>query len=123
MRELFRGLATAEKTVFVSSDILGEVRLMVDVVGIIAAGRLVREGPIEDLLAAEAMMRVRVSPEQTAEAARALASLGDAGTVSEHPDEPGWLTVRVHPQRGAEVARSLAGVGIYPMALESGSEL
>ncbi|TMC62182.1 MAG: ATP-binding cassette domain-containing protein, partial [Chloroflexi bacterium] len=44
MRDTLRQLAASGKTVFVSSHILGEVEQLVDVVGIIAAGRLVREG-------------------------------------------------------------------------------
>ena len=50
MRDTLRALAAAGKTVFVSSHILSEVQQLVDVVGIIARGRLVREGPVEDLL-------------------------------------------------------------------------
>ena len=49
MRETLRRLASTGKTVFVSSHVLGEVQQMADVIGIIAAGRLVREGPIEEL--------------------------------------------------------------------------
>ena len=52
------------KTVFVSSHILGEVQQLADVVGIIAAGRLVREGPIDQLLAGEGVVRVRVARDE-----------------------------------------------------------
>src|SRR5439155_3873921 len=45
LRDTLKQLAASGKTVFVSSHILGEVEQLVDVVGIIAAGRLVREGP------------------------------------------------------------------------------
>ena len=38
-------------------------------------------------------------------------------------DEPGWFNVGVHPDRGSEVVKTLVDVGIYPMALETGSEL
>jgi ABC-2 type transport system ATP-binding protein len=123
MRELLRRLAASGKTVFVSSHILGEVRMMVDVVGIIAAGRLVREGPINDLLAAEALMRVRVHTDEADRAASALTSLGGPASVAPVAEEPGWFTVRMHPDRGDDVAKALVGAGIYPMALESGSEL
>ena len=54
MRETLRYLASTGKTVFVSSHILGEVQQLADIIGIIAAGRLVREGPIEQLLQARA---------------------------------------------------------------------
>jgi ABC-2 type transport system ATP-binding protein len=123
MRELLRHLAASGKTVFVSSHILGEVRLMVDVVGIIAAGRLVREGPINDLLAAEALMRVRVRPDEAERAETALAAFAGPESVAPIAGEPGWFSVRSHPDFGGSVAKALVDAGIYPMALESGSEL
>lgn len=51
IRETFRHLASLGKTVFVSSHLLAEVQQMADVVGIIAAGRMVREGSMQELLA------------------------------------------------------------------------
>ena len=123
MRELLRDLAAAGKTVFVSSHILGEVRMMVDVVGIISAGHLVREGPIDELLDAEALMRVRVGPEEAATAQEALAKLQGPDAVTLMRDEPGWFNVAVHPDRGGEISKALVDAGIYPMALETGSEL
>jgi ABC-type multidrug transport system ATPase subunit len=123
MRELLRELAASGKTVFVSSHILGEVRMMVDVVGIISAGELVREGPIEELLDAEAMMRVRVAPDEAATAATALTALQGPEAVEPVRDEPGWFNVAVHPDRGSDIARVLVEAGIYPMAIETGSEL
>jgi ABC-2 type transport system ATP-binding protein len=123
MRELLRTLAASGKTVFVSSHILGEVRLMVDIVGIIAAGHLVREGPINDLLAAEALLRVRVRPDEADRAAPALVDLVGLGGVASILEEPGWFTVRVHPDRGDEVVKALVAADIYPLAIESGSEL
>ena len=90
MREMLRNLAAEGKTVFVSSHILGEVRMMVDVVGIISAGELVREGAIDELLDAEALMRVRVAPEQSEAAVAALVRLQGPDAVSPIRDEPGW---------------------------------
>jgi ABC-type multidrug transport system ATPase subunit len=123
MRSLLRQLAASGKTVFVSSHILGEVRLMVDVVGIIAAGRLVREGPINDLLAAESSIRVRVGSIQVGPAVEALSTLAESGKVAPIRDEPGWISVALNPDRGAEISEALARRGIYPIAIESGSEL
>ncbi len=61
MRDTLRHLASTGKTVFISSHLLGEVSQLADVIGIIAAGKLVREGPIETLLSAEGQVRVRVA--------------------------------------------------------------
>mgnify|MGYP001815675020 FL=1 len=123
MREMLRNLAAEGKTVFVSSHILGEVRMMVDVVGIISAGELVREGPIDELLDAEALMRVRVRPDESDAAVAALGALQGPGAVAPIRDEPGWFNVAVHPDRGSDVAKALVEAGVYPMALETGSEL
>ena len=50
MRDTLRHLASTGKTVFISSHLLSEVSQLADMIGIIAAGRLVREGRIETLL-------------------------------------------------------------------------
>jgi ABC-2 type transport system ATP-binding protein len=78
MRETLRHLATLGKTVFVSSHVLGEVQQLADVIGIIAAGRLVREGPIEQLLLGQGAVRVRVAPAQR-DAARTFFGLAGSG--------------------------------------------
>ena len=98
MRDTLRALAAAGKTVFVSSHILSEVQQLVDVVGIIARGRLVREGSVETLLREEGAIRIRVAPQEVAVAAGRLAAVVGAGTVTaEAGPEAGWLSVRFDP--------------------------
>ena len=121
MRDTLRHLASTGKTVFVSSHILGEVQQLADVVGIIAAGRLVREGPIEKLLSSGGAVRARVRPDEVPAAAVALRTLPDVGGVS--ADEHGWLTMAVADDRAADVTRTLAQAGIYLSALEAGGDL
>jgi ABC-2 type transport system ATP-binding protein len=123
MRTTLRHLASTGKTVFVSSHVLGEVQQLADVIGIIAAGRLVREGPIDELLLGEGVVRVRVSPEQVAPARGVLASLVPDGDVAPVPGDDGWLSVRIAPERAADVNRELASAGIYASGLEAGSDL
>jgi len=120
MRELLRHLATLGKTVFVSSHLLAEVRQMADVVGIIAAGKLVREGPIDELLRGEGAVRVRVAGGQEAAAAAALAAVGPTELVDA---EQTWLEVRVDPARSTDVNRVLAEAGIYAAEVHVGSGL
>ncbi len=79
MRDTLRHLASTGKTVFISSHLLAEVSQLADVIGIIAAGKLVREGPIETLLSGEGRVRVRVEPDEVGRAVAALAPLGDCG--------------------------------------------
>jgi ABC-2 type transport system ATP-binding protein len=128
MRETLRHLASTGKTVFVSSHVLGEVEQLADVVGIIAAGRLVREGPIEELLKGEGVVRVRVAPTELESATRILNALaGDlaapATGVTPVAGEEGWLSIRIDADRAADVNRALAVAGIYASGLEAGSDL
>jgi len=123
MRETLRHLASTGKTVFVSSHLLAEIQQMADIVGIIAAGRLVREGPIRQLLQAEGVVRVQVAPDLVARAAVVLAALDGPDAVSASGAEPGWLSVRVTPDRTAEVNRVLGEAGIWAIGLESGNDL
>ena len=127
MRETLRHLASIGKTVFVSSHLLAEVQVLADVVGIIAAGRLVREGSLESLLASEAVVRVRIDRAEAERAAAVLAAIGPAGPLpaAAGDDESAdvWLAVQTAPDRAAEVNRTLAEAGIYASALEAGSDL
>jgi ABC-2 type transport system ATP-binding protein len=123
MRETLKQLAASGKTVFVSSHILGEVEQLADVLGIIASGRLVREGPIEQLLQGEGVVRVRVAPAETAPARRVLDGLAPDADGAKVDDDEGWLSIRIAPERAAEVNRALATAGIYASGLETGSDL
>jgi ABC-2 type transport system ATP-binding protein len=80
LREFLRYLATKQhKTVLISSHILSEVEQTVDSVVIIAQGRLIREGTLEDLLStASVAIRVR-----TPEADKLREVLGRSGLRSE----------------------------------------
>ena len=123
MRSTLRHLAATGKTVFISSHILGEVQQLADVVGIIASGRLVREGPMEELLLGEGVVRVRVTPSELDAATAVLARFVPGDDVSRTVAGDGWLTVRVAPDRAADINRALASAGIYASGLETGSDL
>jgi ABC-2 type transport system ATP-binding protein len=122
MRETLRHLASTGKTVFISSHVLGEVEQLADVVGIIAAGKLVREGPMEQLLEGEGVVRVRVAATEIDDATRVLGMFTGTGAEPVAGEE-GWLSIRVEADRAAEVNRALALTGIYASGLETGSDL
>ena len=82
MRDTLRYLASTGKTVFVSSHLLGEVQQLADQVGIIAAGKLVREGKIGELLESEGIIKVRVAPEERERATAILGRLLGDGAAS-----------------------------------------
>jgi ABC-2 type transport system ATP-binding protein len=122
MRETLRRLAAEGRTVFVSSHLLAEVRVLADVVGIIAAGRLVREGTLDSMLRDQGVVRVRVprASEATARGVLERFARVDAGASAE---DDTWLAVHVEPNRAGEVNRLLAEAGIYASGLESGTDL
>ncbi len=124
MRDTLRALAATGKTVFVSSHILSEVQQLADVVGIIARGRLVREGRIEQLLREEGSVRVRVAPGEVPAAGTTLEAVAGPGNVrAETGPEGGWLEVRIDPERAAELNRALASGGVYASRIEVGTNL
>ncbi len=122
MRDTLRHLAATGKTIFVSSHILGEVRQLADMVGIIAAGRLVREGRLADLLESEGVIRLRGAPDEVAAAVAALGAIvapAQVGVVV----EAGRITLQLSAERASEVNRLLASAGIFASGLEAGSDL
>jgi ABC-2 type transport system ATP-binding protein len=125
MRETLRWFAGHGKTVLISSHLLHEVEQLADVVGIIDRGRILREGPLSELLAAAGHVRVRVTVEEmprTAEILRRLAPDRPLYGI-DSGEQAGWFTVGVAPDRASEVSRALAEAQIYPAGLEAGSDL
>jgi ABC-2 type transport system ATP-binding protein len=124
MRDTLRNLVGAGKTVFISSHILGEVQQLANIVGIVARGRLISEGPIATLLASGGSIRIRVAPAEVAAATAALDAVAGAGSTTALPDpDLGWLSLRFDPDRAAELNRALASAGIYASRLEMGADL
>ena len=123
LRDTLKDLAASGKTVFISSHILPEVQQLADIVGIVAAGRLVTQGPLDELLASQAIVRVRVQPEEAAAAFAVVSKLAGEGRVEIPYPELAWLTARIAADRAAEVNRALADAGIYASGLEGGSDL
>jgi len=75
IRELIRGLA-AERgmAVFVSSHLLAEIELIADRVAIIHKGKILRSGPVSELISSQRMMEIKVG-----DVARAAAILSGEG--------------------------------------------
>ncbi len=114
VRELIRSLGAEGRTVFVSSHILSEVQQTADRVAILARGRLVKAGPVQEVLAAGRArgMLVRVSDAEAGE--RALAAAGLSARV-----DAGLLRVDVQPDQGERVSRALVAADLYPSELRA----
>jgi ABC-2 type transport system ATP-binding protein len=112
IRELVRELRAEGRTVFLSSHLLGEIEQVCDRVAILAAGRTVVEGPIEEVLAAA---RPKAMWVKVRDLDNGCHSLEAAGLVARVDD--GYVRVDVEPERGEAVARILVADGLYPSEL------
>ncbi|MGC4760901.1 ABC transporter ATP-binding protein [Micromonospora trifolii] len=90
MRGFLKNLAHEGRTVLVSSHLLSEMQLLADDVVIIAAGQLVRQGPVDQVLGSMAQSaRVRVRTPQ----AEVLAAALKAQSATIETDEQGVLLI------------------------------
>src|SRR6202048_1072668 len=107
VRNLIIELGKGERTVLISSHLLGEVELMCTRVGVIRKGKIVAEGTVDQLRGA-ATLTVRGTPEATAKAIL----IGVAGAESVTPLEDGAFSLVVDLQRTAEINRQLVQAGV-----------
>jgi ABC-2 type transport system ATP-binding protein len=106
MRELLKELGRMGKTILISSHILSELADLCTHVGIIAAGKLVREGTVQDVLWAAERQGYRLRVLRDAERAAALLeAVPGIGAVSVEDGE-----VRFHCEGGAETAAAALAV-------------
>ncbi|MBJ7604227.1 MAG: ATP-binding cassette domain-containing protein [Candidatus Dormibacteraeota bacterium] len=110
MRDLIRQLRQGQRTVLLSSHLLGEVQQICDRVGVINGGKLIKEGTIDEIRGGTSLLVVA----QPAERALGLLSqrLGDKVRLVD-----GELIVDVEPQRAAEINHWLvsAGIGVWQL--------
>ena len=112
MRDLLLRLGAEGRTVFVSSHQLSEVEQICDRVAIVAAGRTVVTGTVDEVLSATGSGAVLVRVGDPGAGLEALWSDGfDAELVDAH------LRVVADPHDAARVARTLGSRGIWPSEL------
>jgi ABC-2 type transport system ATP-binding protein len=113
MRGLLKSLADEGRTVLVSSHLLSEMELLADDVVIVAAGRLVRQGPMAEVIdtAGGAQMLVR-TPRPDA----LVAELGAAVTVTRTEDGALRIVGADGPAIGAAAMR--VGAEIHELTVE-----
>jgi ABC-2 type transport system ATP-binding protein len=107
MRALIRRLGTGERTVLLSSHLLGEVEQVCDRVGVIHKGKLISEGVVADLRGGVALV-VRAEPMEE-EAARIAEKLEGVEGVEA---KDGVLTLTTEPGRAAEINAKLVSAGL-----------
>jgi ABC-2 type transport system ATP-binding protein len=114
VRELIRRLGhDGRTTVLLSSHLLAEIQQVADHVTILARGRCVATGPVNEVLAAAASSDVRIRVPDPAAAAAVLTGAGFRVSPATFPDgSPDWSVIVVHAVASpAEVNRLLAGQG------------
>jgi ABC-2 type transport system ATP-binding protein len=117
MRTLIRALGQGERTVVLSSHLMGEVEQISDRVGVIRDGRLVAEGTVDELRG-QAGLRVRAQP---LDQARAL--LAAHPGVERITRTDGALNVAADPALAADLNHALvtAGVAVSELTTEQSS--
>jgi len=112
VREVIRDLRTQGTTVFLNSHLLSEVEMVCDRVAVVDRGRVVRAGPLDELLAGSPEVRVtldRVDEAVMAELARFGQVDGvDATTVTVAVDDAG---------RAPDIAQAIVQAGYRLHAL------
>jgi ABC-2 type transport system ATP-binding protein len=116
MRDLLKALAGEGRTVLVSSHLLGEMQQLADDVVIVAAGQLVRQGPVADVLGSMGAAQVRVRTPQPDQLTAALDPLH--ATVAPQPD--GSLLVTGADAAAIGHAAFAASVELHELAGERG---
>jgi ABC-2 type transport system ATP-binding protein len=115
MRDMIRGLAEEGRTVVLSSHLLDEVERTCDAVAIVDQGKVIRQGPIEELTGG-AGVTVEVQCSDPAAAARALGQPAIASRITVTEDGL-TVTLAAGPAReqAAEINRRLveAGISVY----------
>jgi ABC-2 type transport system ATP-binding protein len=115
MRELLRGLAARGRTILVSSHLLSEMEILADDVVIVAAGKLVRQGPIAavvDSMSGEARVRVR-----TPEPEKLTAALVGRG-ITVTPNDDGALLVTGADTAAVGDTALAVGIALHELATQ-----
>jgi ABC-2 type transport system ATP-binding protein len=106
MRSLIRSLGQGQRTVLLSSHLLGEVEQICDRVGVIRSGKIVAEGTVEELRGRDTL-RVRAEPLAAARDLVASLPIVEQVAVSDEA-----LRITTGPAAAAAINRALVDAGI-----------
>jgi ABC-2 type transport system ATP-binding protein len=109
VRELLRSLADEGRTVFLSSHLLGEVQAICDSVAILARGRCIAQGPVDEVLAVRGGSAFVVRAPNIRKAKTALQEGGFPATFRGDKS----LRVAAPVASAGRITRCLADAGIY----------
>jgi ABC-2 type transport system ATP-binding protein len=109
VRALVRQVATEGMTVLISSHLLAEIEQVATHVGIMSAGHLLRQGPLNDVLGAGGLI-VTIATPRPGDAARALLQLGI--TDVEHDEVSSTVTGALGDVPAEAIAPALVRAGV-----------
>ena len=113
MRDLLKRLADEGRTVLVSSHLLAEMEILADDLVIIAAGQLVRQGTVTDIIDSMGAPQVRL---RTPEPDKLIAAL-DKATVVRRNDDCSLIVAGMDPAGVGDLALR-AGVALHELVAD-----
>jgi ABC-2 type transport system ATP-binding protein len=108
VRELLRSLGAEGRTIFVSSHILSEVQQTADHVAIVAKGKLIKAGAVNEVLATTGASGVIVKLGDLEAGRRALTDANIPATI-----QGGAIRADVPADQSERISRTLAQAGLY----------
>ncbi len=119
MRAMITSLVDEGRTVVLSSHLLDEVERTCDAVAIVDRGRVVRQGPIDELIRGAGTLSVQVDCADPARAARLIDEAGiAAGTSLTDAGLTVTLPAGASRELVADINRRLVGAGISVYGLQ-----
>jgi ABC-type multidrug transport system ATPase subunit len=106
MRKLIKDIGQGERTVLLSSHLLGEVEQICDRVGVISNGHLVKQSTVQELLGEEGVL-VRAQPIEQAQ--ELLTKMFGPEAISRRD---GAIHLKTLPEHSMEINRRLTDAGI-----------
>ncbi len=106
MRKLIKDIGQGDRTVLLSSHLLGEVEQICDRVGVISNGRLVKQSTVQDLIGEEGVL-VRAQPIDQAQ--ELLTKMFGIDAISR---QDGAIHLKTKPENSVQVNRMLMAAGV-----------
>jgi ABC-type multidrug transport system ATPase subunit len=106
MRKLIREIGQGDRTVLLSSHLLGEVEQICDRVGVISNGKLVKQSTVQDLIGEKGVV---VKAEPADRAGEMLTRMFGPAAVSR---EDGFFHLKTDPSGSVDINRRLMASGI-----------
>src|SRR5438309_9687557 len=106
LRNLIKDIGQGDRTVLLSSHLLGEVEQICDRVGVISNCKLVTQSTVQELLGEEGVL-VRAQPIEQAQ--EILTRMYGADAISR---QDGAIRLKTKPENSVEINRSLTSAGV-----------